>query len=130
MRAHIWVNVPESRLRLVVDTANTELDMPVIVGHPDRPTPSFASDVRQIVFHPFWSIPRTIAVEDLLPRQQREEDFFARSGIRVLPRPRATTTARLRPPASSGRRLNADRFPIPTCARIRGQPTVSAESNS
>jgi len=79
---YIWVNVPESRLVYTVDEQE-RLSMPVIVGHPDRPTPSFKSELRQLVFNPTWTVPLTIAVEDLLPRQINDPGFLDRNGIRV-----------------------------------------------
>lgn len=79
---HVWINVPESKLTFVVDGEEV-LSMPVVVGHPHRPTPSFKSRLRQLVFNPPWYVPHTIAVEDLLPRQRRDPDFLLRSGIRV-----------------------------------------------
>ena len=34
--------------------------------------------------NPEWTVPRIIAVEDLLPKQQIDEDFLDQKGIRVL----------------------------------------------
>lgn len=80
---YLWINVPEGSLEYV-DHRETVLRMKVIAGHPSRPTPSFQDEVRQIVVNPSWSVPPTIAVEDLLPAQQVDPDFFSRLGIRVF----------------------------------------------
>ncbi|MEO7387458.1 MAG: peptidoglycan-binding protein, partial [Gammaproteobacteria bacterium] len=68
---YLWVNVPGGSLDLVED-GTTTLTMRVIAGHPDRPTPSFEDTVTAVVVNPPWSVPRTIAVEDLLPTQQED----------------------------------------------------------
>ena len=80
---YLWVNVPEGSLEYI-EQRETVLRMRVIAGHPSRPTPSFQDEVRQIVVNPSWSVPHTIAVEDLLPAQQADPDFFSRLGIRVF----------------------------------------------
>jgi murein L,D-transpeptidase YcbB/YkuD len=80
---YLWVNVATGSLE-VIEQRETVLQMRVIAGHPSRPTPSFQDEVRQIVVNPSWSVPHTIAVEDLLPAQQADPDFFSRLGIRVF----------------------------------------------
>jgi L,D-transpeptidase YcbB len=80
---HLWINIVTGTLE-VIDRGETVLQMRVIAGHPSRPTPSFQDTITQIVVNPSWSVPHTIAVEDLLPAQQADPDFFPRLGIRVL----------------------------------------------
>jgi murein L,D-transpeptidase YcbB/YkuD len=104
--AHVIANVPAATLA-VVDGGRTLLSMRTVVGHPERPTPSFVSTVQAVVFHPEWSVPRRIAVEDLLPQQQQDAGFLDRLGIRVLDgRGRRVAAARV-----DWRSLSADRFP-------------------
>jgi len=110
---YLWVNVPGGSLELVEDGAPT-LAMRVIAGHPERPTPSFADTVSRVVVNPPWSVPRTIAVEDLLPSQQEDATFLARLGIRVFdPAGREQDATRV-----DWQRLSADRFPW----RLRQDP--------
>ncbi|MEZ5566306.1 MAG: L,D-transpeptidase family protein [Gammaproteobacteria bacterium] len=80
---YLWVNVAGGFLRLV-DGGKAVLEMRVIAGHPDRPTPSFVDSITALVVNPPWNVPRTIAVEDLLPWQQEDATFLARLGIRVF----------------------------------------------
>jgi murein L,D-transpeptidase YcbB/YkuD len=58
--------------------------MRVVVGHRDRPTPSLSGEISRVVFNPTWSVPATIAVEDLLPRQREDPQFLPRHRIRVF----------------------------------------------
>jgi L,D-transpeptidase YcbB len=110
---YLWVNVPGGHLDLIEDGAVT-LSMRTIAGHPDRPTPSFQDTVTAIVENPPWSVPRTIAVEDLLPSQQEDPTFLARLSIRVFDgQGREQDPARI-----DWQRLSADRFPY----RLRQDP--------
>ena len=54
-----------------------------INGSAQRQTPSMTSRITHLIANPQWTVPRRIAVEDLLPRQQRDADFLSRKGIRV-----------------------------------------------
>ena len=38
----------------------------------------------RLVINPYWYIPKTIAVEDLLPKQRRNPKYFSERGIRVF----------------------------------------------
>lgn len=78
----IWVNVAAGELTLV-EAGEPALRMLTVVGHPDRPTPSLRSELLRVVFHPTWSVPAGIAVQDLLPLQQHDPGFFERQRIRV-----------------------------------------------
>lgn len=80
---YVWVNTAASTVELF-ENGQSVLAMRTIVGHPSRPTPSLVSAVRQVVFNPTWSVPHTIAVEDLLPRQQEDPGYLARHGFRVF----------------------------------------------
>jgi murein L,D-transpeptidase YcbB/YkuD len=103
---HIVANIPFATLTVMVE-GEAVIAMRTVVGHPERPTPSFASRVQAVTFHPEWSVPRRIAVEDLLPQQRADPGFFSRLGIGVLdPRGRRVDPARIDWPS-----LSADRFP-------------------
>jgi murein L,D-transpeptidase YcbB/YkuD len=79
---HVWVNIPAATLE-VRNGNRVELAMRVILGHPERPTPSFKGNLGPVTFHPTWTVPLTIAVEDLLPLQRQDPEFLSRQKIRV-----------------------------------------------
>jgi murein L,D-transpeptidase YcbB/YkuD len=56
----------------------------VIVGKPDRQTPSIKATVRSLNFFPFWRVPDSVASLDLIPRLQREPDYLQKEQIRVF----------------------------------------------
>jgi murein L,D-transpeptidase YcbB/YkuD len=103
---HVWVNIARAQLD-VVENGAPALSMRIVVGHRERPTPSLAGEISRVTFNPTWSVPRRIAVEDLLPRQQDDPAFLARNGIAVL----AGSGDALRAADVDWARLDADRFP-------------------
>ncbi len=110
---YLWANVPGGSLELVENGAPA-ISMRIIAGHPDRPTPSFKDSIRRIVVNPPWSVPRTIAVEDLLPSQQEDPTFLARLGIRVI----GASGREVDATRVDWRKFNADYFPY----RLRQDP--------
>ncbi|MDP2323607.1 MAG: L,D-transpeptidase family protein, partial [Gammaproteobacteria bacterium] len=110
---YLWVNVPGGSLEFIENGAPV-IAMRIIAGHPDRPTPSFADRIRHIVVNPSWSVPRTIAVEDLLPAQQEDPTFLARLGIRVID----ASGVEVDTDRIDWATLNANRFPY----RLRQDP--------
>ena len=56
----------------------------IIAGMPERPTPTVAGVMDAIIFNPYWYIPKSIALKDVIPRQQRNPNFFSAMGIHVF----------------------------------------------
>ena len=104
---YVWINIATGTLE-VATPAGRGLAMRVIVGHPDRPTPAMSGELRQVTFNPTWSVPRVIAIEDLLPRQLEEPDFLASRGIRVF---EARSGREVRPESVDWAHLGPERFP-------------------
>ncbi|MBM4196370.1 MAG: hypothetical protein FJ197_04615 [Gammaproteobacteria bacterium] len=103
---HVWVNIARAQLD-VVENGESSLSMRVVVGHSNRPTPSLTGRLDRVVFNPEWAVPRRIAIEDLLPRQQADPGFLATQGFRVL-----TSGGAVVDPASvMWSDLGPDRFP-------------------
>ena len=55
-----------------------------VVGRTDWPTPITSSRATDIIFRPLWRVPRTIAVQELLPLIQRDPEYLERAGFRVF----------------------------------------------
>lgn len=79
----VWVS-PVGAAVSVMKQGNEVLAMRAIVGRPYRATPSFAATMNKVVINPTWTVPRSIAVADLLPVQQKDAGFFQRKRIRVF----------------------------------------------
>jgi murein L,D-transpeptidase YcbB/YkuD len=77
----IIVNIPQFRLfafRTVEDSAQDILQMKVIVGEAFRArrTPVFAAEMRYVVLQPYWDVPRSILVKELLPDIRRKPGWL------------------------------------------------------
>ncbi|MCY7355951.1 MAG: L,D-transpeptidase family protein [Rudanella sp.] len=67
----ILINIPSATLRVVDRHGNTLLDSRVIMGKASTPTPSFTALVPSLVLYPYWNVPRSITVRELLPKIRR-----------------------------------------------------------
>ena len=80
----IIVNVPEFRLR-VYDTVQTAapatFGMKVVVGKgvEERYTPLFADEVEHLIFSPYWEVPKTIAVDEIVPKALKDSTYLSRN---------------------------------------------------
>ena len=56
----------------------------VIVGKPDRQTPTVKAMIRALNFFPYWRVPDSVAGLDLIPRLQREPEYLQNEVIRAF----------------------------------------------
>jgi murein L,D-transpeptidase YcbB/YkuD len=56
----------------------------VVVGRDDWPTPIVSGVLTHAVLNPAWHVPRSIAVEEILPLIRRDPGYLKRVGMRVL----------------------------------------------
>lgn len=65
-KMHIMVNVPEFRFR-VLDGEKTIHSERVVVGKLQNQTPVFSDTMEHLVFNPYWNVPNSIKVKEILP---------------------------------------------------------------
>lgn len=82
-RTHIRVNVPAFHMA-VYENNKPVLDMPVIVGMPDRRTPNFSETMKYLVANPTWEVPSSIAKKDKLPILRENLAYLTEHGFDVL----------------------------------------------
>ncbi len=80
---YVMVNIAGFRLS-VFSKSNLELEMPVIVGKYYRKTPVFSSYIRYIELNPYWNIPQSIAIKDILPKLKKDPDYLSDQQIRLF----------------------------------------------
>ena len=78
----IEINIPAFEL-VALRRGEVVIRSRVIVGRPRTRTPALEAEISQIVVNPFWTIPRSIIVNEMIPRLRREPDYLARRNIRV-----------------------------------------------
>ena len=92
---YVTVNIPEFTLR-VMEEGKAAFTTRVVVGKPDKQTPVFSNEMQEVVFNPYWNVPNSIKMEELLPSIRGGGDWFfggggggwdtsvfARNGLRV-----------------------------------------------
>lgn len=108
-KRYIMVNLANYQLNAIEDE-KVKLNMRVIVGKTERPTPSFSSTMSRIVFNPLWYIPDKLARMDLLPKQQANPDYFNQANIRVFNK-NSGYSAEIDPASIDWHSLSEDHFP-------------------
>jgi murein L,D-transpeptidase YcbB/YkuD len=77
---HILVDIADFRLEARAG-GRTERVHRVVVGREQRQSPSFSAPITQVVFNPWWEVPRRLAVQDKLPLFQRDPVAATRLGF-------------------------------------------------
>jgi murein L,D-transpeptidase YcbB/YkuD len=78
------VNVPEFMVR-VVEGDTVRHATRVIVGQPATPTPTFSNRIDHLVVNPYWNVPVSIVVNEMMPEIRRNPyGFFINGGYQVL----------------------------------------------
>jgi murein L,D-transpeptidase YcbB/YkuD len=80
---HVKVNVADFSL-IFEDTNGTKIKQRVIVGKTARRTPVFSDQITHIVLNPVWNIPRSIMIEDILPKIMENPGYLQEHSITVL----------------------------------------------
>jgi L,D-transpeptidase YcbB len=86
-RPPIVVNIPEFRLRAVNEKYEWSHSMKVVVGRAYRhETPVFASDLKSVIFRPYWNVPLAIQRKELLPEIKRDPTYLANHSYEIVER--------------------------------------------
>ena len=80
---YVFVNVPAFQLE-AVERRVVQLRHRVIVGRAERQTPEVRATIKALNFFPFWRVPESVAMLDLVPRLQKEPQYLDEQGIRVF----------------------------------------------
>ncbi len=79
---YVFVNVPAFQLE-AVERHEVQLRHRVIVGRTERQTPEVRATIKALNFFPFWRVPDSVAMLDLVPRLQKEPQYLDEQVIRV-----------------------------------------------
>jgi murein L,D-transpeptidase YcbB/YkuD len=82
-KRYLFINIASFEV-VVMEYDQKKLIIPAIVGKLFRKTPSFRSELNQIVINPTWKVPHRIAAEDLLPIIQEDPDYLVRQNYQVF----------------------------------------------
>lgn len=113
---YILVNTAAFNLK-AMEAGRPALTMRVVVGRPARRSPVFSSKIAYLVVNPYWYVPTTIAVEDILPAVQKNVGYLTERGIRVY-RGWQADAPEVDPTTVDWQAYHAGRFPF----RLRQDP--------
>lgn len=103
---NIQVNIPDFQLR-VVQNGKTVMSMPVVVGKPYWNTPLFSAEMTYLILNPDWNIPRSIALEETLPKIRSDAQYVTRHNIKVY---RDWNSSEVDPTTIDWSKFNANNF--------------------
>ncbi len=83
----IVVNIPEFRLYAVNGEYRSAFTMKVIVGKAyGHQTPVFASEIKSVIFRPYWNVPESILKAELIPHLQKNPSYFSKNSYEIVDR--------------------------------------------
>jgi murein L,D-transpeptidase YcbB/YkuD len=87
--APIIVNIPQFRLFAFESTADSEAhirQMDVIVGKAFEATqtPVFTADMTYLVLRPYWEVPYSIALKEIVPAARREPSYIDKHQMEIV----------------------------------------------
>ena len=96
---YIGINIPMFRLWAWDSTRpnDSPITMSVVVGKAlNTRTPVLLDEMRYLIFRPYWNVPRSIVVKELLPAMARDAGYLQRNDMEVVganedPRPVVST---------------------------------------
>ena len=80
---YVFVNIPAYKLRVIKNNGIKE-SFNVVVGKPVTPTPVLSSKIEYIVANPQWNVPRSITVNEILPRVRKDSSYLIRNNFKII----------------------------------------------
>lgn len=81
---YILVNIASYRLQVRDAQDAVALKMRVIVGKDSNRTPIFSDTMTKVVFSPYWNIPESIEVKEMLPSIVKDSRYLEKKDIEVV----------------------------------------------
>ncbi len=80
---HVLVNIPTFHLA-AFEGGKAALEMRVVTGKQQSPTPIFSDEMQTVVFSPYWNVPPDIAREETIPAMMRDPSYVAKNNLEVV----------------------------------------------
>ena len=80
---YVMVNIPAAEIE-AVENGRVRSRHTAVVGKIDRQTPILNSEIYELNFNPYWTVPVSIIRRDLIPKMKEDPDYLARNKIRIF----------------------------------------------
>ena len=78
----VFINQPAFTASYI-DNGEEKLKTRAVVGKTTNQTAFFYDRIKQVDFHPYWGVPQSIIVNEMLPRLRRDPGYLDRAGYEV-----------------------------------------------
>ena len=79
---HVFINQPAYRATYL-SGGQEELSMRVVVGKRSNQTNFFYDKIEKVVYNPYWGVPRSILVNEMLPKLRKNPSYLDQRGYEV-----------------------------------------------
>lgn len=80
---YVLVNIPTTEVEYYKNN-QLEFKMRSVVGTKRKQTNTIASYITNVVTFPYWTVPYSIAVKEILPKVQKDEDYLEQHNFEVV----------------------------------------------
>lgn len=80
---YIRINIAASMLQAINTKADTLEEMKVCVGNYRNKTPLLSSTVRYMEMNPYWNVPQSIIMKEMIPAYKKDTSYFSRNRLRI-----------------------------------------------
>lgn len=80
---YVFLNQPAFEVAYVRGDGDP-LTMRAVVGKPSTQTFFFTAHVKTIVYNPYWNVPRSIVINEMLPHLWRDPSYLDRQGYEII----------------------------------------------
>ncbi|WP_096174921.1 murein L,D-transpeptidase [Cohaesibacter sp. ES.047] len=79
---YVMVNIPAAEIE-TVENGFVHSRHTGVVGKIDRQTPVLKSRIHEINFNPYWHVPKSIILKDLIPKMQKDRNYLRDNKIKI-----------------------------------------------
>ena len=80
----VMVNIRGAYLTGMDSIGNDLINMRTIVGKMDTPTPTIDTYATSIVTHPYWNVPKSIAIKEMFPKAKASREYLTNNRIEII----------------------------------------------
>lgn len=79
----VLVNIPSAQLK-VYEGPKTTLQMKIILGKVSTPTKTLSTYIQQVIINPYWTVPKSIIVNEMIPKIQKDIQYLSKNRLSIL----------------------------------------------